>query len=146
MHNLSIDHDIAVRMELRIANSEGERVDDSTVGQIIDFVPGHNMVAPGLERALLGKRIGETVTVECSPQEAYGPYREEKILLIAREVFAGREIRIGKIFEADGPHGVTVEGSVVDFNDSCVTLDTNHPLAGMALTFSARICELRKLS
>jgi FKBP-type peptidyl-prolyl cis-trans isomerase SlyD len=145
MHDLIIDHDTAVRLELQIANSEGERVDDSTVGQIVDFVPGQNMVAPGLERALLGKRAGETVTVACTQHEAYGPYREEKIILVARDVFADRELRIGQVFEADGPYGVTVEGFIVDFNDNCVTLDTNHPLAGMSLTFSARVCELRKL-
>jgi FKBP-type peptidyl-prolyl cis-trans isomerase SlyD len=134
-----------VRLELHIANSEGQSVDDSTEGKTVDFVPGHNRVAPGLERALIGKATGETVTVSCKPLEAYGPYREEKILLVAREKFGDRKLRIGKLFEADAPYGVTIEGLVVDFNEACVTLDTNHPLAGMSLTFSARVCELRKL-
>ncbi|NVN91660.1 MAG: FKBP-type peptidyl-prolyl cis-trans isomerase [Desulfuromonadales bacterium] len=101
---------------------------------------GNDQVFPALERAIIGMRTGETKNITLSCQEAYGPHLKENIISVARKYFpAVKEIVVGQKLSIDFSGGTSRVMMVIDVNESEVTLDGNHPLAGRDLTFAVRV-------
>ncbi|HBP90872.1 MAG TPA: peptidylprolyl isomerase, partial [Nitrospiraceae bacterium] len=59
--------------------------------------------------------------------------------------FEGVEaVEAGMVFEAKAPDGATQEIVVVKVDGDAVTIDTNHPLAGVALNFDINVVSVRE--
>jgi FKBP-type peptidyl-prolyl cis-trans isomerase 2 len=72
-----------------------------------------------------------------SAAEAYGPRLQENIIRIAREAFpAGKDIATGQKLSIEFKGGTSRVMVVTAVSDAEVTLDGNHPLAGLDLTFA----------
>ena len=82
---------------------------------------------------------GEEKTFTLPPEEAYGERREELVQTLPREQFAGIELQKGQVLQGRTPDGQTFLVRVVDFNEETVTIDHNHPLAGVPLTFKVKV-------
>jgi peptidylprolyl isomerase len=101
---------------------------------------GAGEVFPALEQAIIGMRAGEVKNVLLAPEEAYGPRLAENIISVARQSFpAGKEIKVGQKLSIDFKGGVSRMMQVTGVDDTRVTLDGNHPLAGCGLTFVLRL-------
>jgi peptidylprolyl isomerase len=106
----------------------------------LTFTIGSGQLFPALERAVIGMRRGEAKDVVLAPEEVYGPRLTENIIQVDRQAFpAGKEINAGQKLRIDFSGGASRVMLVVDVNDSAVTLDGNHPLAGCELTFALRL-------
>src|SRR5690349_3543744 len=103
----------------------------------LTFTIGAGQVFPALERVVIGMQIGEVKNIVLSPEEAYGPRRPENIINIARRSFpAGKEIVVGQKLSIEFSGGASRVMMVTGINETDVTLDGNHPLAGMELIFA----------
>jgi FKBP-type peptidyl-prolyl cis-trans isomerase 2 len=92
---------------------------------------------PALEQALIGMRAGEAKNIVLTAEEAYGPRRQENIIQVARQSFpAGKEIVAGQKISIEFKGGTSRVMVVTAVSDDEVTLDGNHPLAGLDLTFA----------
>ena len=60
--------------------------------------------------------------------------------------FDTSEIEIGMKFNTTGPDGQAVTVRVIDFDEDTISVDGNHPLAGLDLTFDLRVLEVREVS
>ncbi len=101
------------------------------------FTIGSEQVFPALERAVIGMRAGEVRNIVLAAEEAYGPRLPENIINVARHLFpAGKEIIIGQKLSIEFKGGTTRTMVVTAVDENSVTLDGNHPLAGLALTFA----------
>lgn len=101
---------------------------------------GTGQLFPALEQAIIGMRAGEVKNIELSAEEAYGPRQQENIILVARNTFpAGKEIRIGQKLSIEFKGGKSLAMVVTAVSDAYVTLDGNHPLAGLDLTFALKL-------
>ena len=105
---------------------------------------GWNMeIISGLEEALAGKSVGEKMNVRIEAEHAYGEFMEDRIQVISRDMFDGIDtIEVGMQFHADvsaGPGIVTV----IEVAGDDITIDGNHPLAGIPLTFDVEIVHIR---
>jgi len=49
-------------------------------------------------------------------------------------------------FHAQGPNGETMVVTVAAVEDESITVDGNHPLAGVALNFAVEIMDVREAS
>lgn len=104
------------------------------------FTVGSGQVFPALEKALTGMGAGEVNVVVLSAEEAYGPRRQDNILTVERQLFpAGKEIKAGQKLSMEFANGAARVMSVINVNESTVTMDGNHPLAGLELTFALKI-------
>jgi FKBP-type peptidyl-prolyl cis-trans isomerase 2 len=104
------------------------------------FTIGDAQVFPALEQALIGMRAGEVKNVVLTAEEAYGPRLHDNIITVAREVFpAGKDIVIGQKLSIEFTGGVSRVMEVSGVNEIDVTLDGNHPLAGLDLTFALNL-------
>ena len=123
---------------------EDGTVFDNSVGRDpLQFTVGNGQVIPGFEQAVVGMSGGESKTIKIPADEAYGPHREDMILVIERSRFpADLKLEIGQHLQmrhADGRDDVV---TVTAASESDVTLDANHPLAGKELAFDIRLAEI----
>jgi len=106
----------------------------------LTFTVGDDQVFPALEQAVIGMSAGEVKNVVLSAEDAYGPRRQENIITLARDVFpAGKEINVGQKLSIEFKGGTLREMMVTDVSQTDVTLDGNHRLAGLDLTFALKV-------
>jgi peptidylprolyl isomerase len=104
------------------------------------FALGSGELFPALEWAIVGMQTGEVKNIVLAPEEAYGPRLPENIIRLPRGSFpAGKEIVSGQKLSIEFKGGITRVMVVTTVDETSVTLDGNHPLAGQELTFALRL-------
>lgn len=94
-----------------------------------------------VESALIGRKAGEKVRVELTPEQGYGPVLLENIHTIEKSKFpTDTEPQVGDIFSFDKPNGEVLSGVIKSIQQEGIEVDFNHPLAGKVL-----LCELEIL-
>lgn len=140
---MQIDQNTVVSIHYTLTNSEGNVMDSSVGQQPLAYLHGASNIIPGLENALTGKAVGDTLAVTVEPEQGYGEVREEMIQAVERSNFAGvDEIEVGMQFMAQTPWGEQPV-TVIGIEGDSVTLDGNHPLAGQTLKFDVEVVEIR---
>ena len=129
-----------------LTNDAGEVIDKSRPEAPLTYLHGAGNIVPGLEKALAGKKAGDSLVADVVPEEAYGPRHDGLIQTVPREAFQGVEsVEPGMQFEArtaQGPLLVTV----TKVEPEQVIVDGNHPLAGQNLHFAVEVAEVREAS
>jgi peptidylprolyl isomerase len=122
---------------------DGTIFDSSFEGEPLEFTIGEGQVIPGFEDAVVGMDLNETKTVKIPVDKAYGPHRDDLLVVVNRsQLPADFEPEIGMALEGRQPDGSIVVATVIEISESSVTLDANHPLAGEDLTFEIQLVEI----
>jgi FKBP-type peptidyl-prolyl cis-trans isomerase SlyD len=144
---MNIQNNSAVSFHYKLTDDDGINIDSSEGKEPLGYLHGAGNIIPGLEKALEGKKVGDSLTVAVTAAEGYGEVQKELIQEVPREAFQGIDtIELGMQFEAQTGQGGTVPVTVVAVTDELVTVDGNHPLAGRNLNFDVTIEEVRKAS
>ena len=119
---------------------------DSPGEPVLYLHGGFGDIFPAVEAALEGKAVKDAIAVRLEPEDAYGDYDETLLRVEARDNFPD-PLEVGMRFSGD-EEGETGDESdlvfaVTDLAEDKVILDGNHPLAGMALQFSATVVAVR---
>ena len=121
-------------------------LDSSAGGDPLVYIHGSGHIIPGLENALNGKVVGDALKVTVPPQEAYGLRDEVLKQTVPRDRFEpGADIHVGMRFQSPTDDGVEIV-TVTHLDDQSVTVDANHPLAGMTLNFDVEVLAVRDAS
>ncbi|MGD9949966.1 MAG: peptidylprolyl isomerase [Desulfobulbus sp.] len=121
-------------------------------GEIVESVPetnpitltiGQGRILKAVEASLMGMETGETKTVSIQPEDAYGPYHKALVHKIPRATFDGRiDPKPGMILsltmEKDGVQQ-QVPATVLASGNNTITIDYNHPLAGLVITYTVKL-------
>ncbi len=131
------------RVSIRyIGTLDNGRIFDSTEegGQsVLSFTIGAGEVFPALEQAVVGMAVGEAKNVVIPAADAYGPRREENVVVFRRDKLpAELEPQVGVKMQIKVASGEVVM-LVTRVTDDEVTLDGNHFLAGLDLTFALEL-------
>ena len=121
--------------------ADGEMFDSSEGRDPLKFQVGSGQIIPGFEQAILGKSIGEKVTVNIPVEEAYGHVREDLIVTVPKSQLPG-DVQIGQPLQAQGNEGQTINVVVKEIAEENVIIDGNHPLAGQELEFFIEIISI----
>ncbi len=119
---------------------------DSSVGRDpLEFTLGKGNMIPGFEKAVLGMKVGEKKTVTIPSDEAYGPHLDDMVIEVPEEKLPSNiEPKVGQMLEATGQNGEKIRFTITNISDnSTVTLDANHPLAGKDLTFDIELVKIK---
>ncbi len=124
-----------------IGTLDNGRIFDSTEDNgPLTFTIGNDQVFAALEQNIIGMASGETRNILVPAAEAYGPRLDENIIKVKRDMFpADRELRIGEKLRIEFNGGRERILIILEQNEQEVTLDGNHPLAGLDLTFALRL-------
>jgi FKBP-type peptidyl-prolyl cis-trans isomerase 2 len=115
-------------------------VADSNVGKApFSYVHGAGQIVPGLERALVGMKKGQTKHVEVTAVEGYGTYDMKKRVSVEKAKLPDG-LKVGDLLQS--PDGQLV--TVLKIEDAQALLDLNHPLAGKNLTFDVKVLNVEK--
>ncbi|MEE9614548.1 MAG: peptidylprolyl isomerase [Thermodesulfobacteriota bacterium] len=123
---------------------EDGTVFDSSEGRVpLQFTLGEGMVIPGFETAVTGMSPTETKTEKIPAAEAYGPYVEDLVVVVGKEHLPDDlKPEVGRQLELHQEEGKTTVVTITEVNETNVTLDANHPLAGKDLTFRIELVEI----
>jgi FKBP-type peptidyl-prolyl cis-trans isomerase SlyD len=146
---LTIRPNTHVTLEYELRGEDDELLDASEQpeGEPIRYVHGYGMLVPGLEAALFGLSAGDEREVLVPAEGAYGEYDEELVLEIARSDLPDpQRVQVGDEFTAESPDGDEMAVTVQAIQGDTVTVDANHPLAGMTLRYRIKIVEVREAS
>ncbi|MCK9237932.1 MAG: peptidylprolyl isomerase [Thiopseudomonas sp.] len=136
-----------VAIDYTLRNDEGEVLDSSEGVQPLVYLHGAANIIPGLEQALVGKKVGDALSVTVEPELAYGEYITELVATLGRSMFEGvDELQVGMQFHASAPDGGMQIVTVRDIDGEDVTVDGNHPLAGQRLSFEVEVKDVREAS
>lgn len=122
----------------KLAN--GEVFDSSEGRQPLEFTIGNGSLIPGFEKGVVGMDVGDTKTIEISPEEGYGERRDELVVEVNKNDFPdtvtpalGQRLQIRQ----QGSEPIVV--TITELKEETVTLDANHPLAGYTLFFDVEM-------
>ncbi|WP_415231577.1 peptidylprolyl isomerase [Psychromonas sp.] len=143
---MKITNDSVVSIHFGVSEVDGNALDSTENGAPLEFIQGSHYLVPGLESELEGKQVGDKFDVELEAKDAYGIFQEELVQQVPRSLFEGvDEIEVGMSFQAEtdqGPRSV----EVTEVGEENVSIDANHPLAGMALRFVGEVVGVRVAS
>jgi FKBP-type peptidyl-prolyl cis-trans isomerase SlyD len=140
---MQIENNRVVSLAYTLKDNDDNIIDQSDDGSFC-YLHGASNIIPGLENALAGKGAGDELSVSVAPEEGYGVRDEGRIQDVPRDAFPPEpQIEVGMQFHAEGPDGQAVMVTIAKVEDDTVTVDGNHPLAGVQLNFVVKIMEIR---
>ncbi len=140
---MKIAENTVVTIDYELKDEDGTVLDSSEGGNFA-YLHGANNIIPGLESALTGKSSGDQISVAVSPEQGYGARDESRLQAVPRDMFpSDTDIEVGMQFHAEGPDGQVLVVTVDSIDDDQVTVDGNHPLAGVNLNFEVNIVDVR---
>lgn len=143
-HAPTIADGMVVSIHYTLTDDGGEVLDRSGDGPPFEYLHGSEGIVPGLERALAGHGVGESLSVTVPPEEAYGPHDPRGVARVPRDAFPEEtEIGPGMQFAGEDEDGHEHVVSIVAVEEATVVVDRNHPLAGRTLLFEVTIAALR---
>ena len=139
---MQIAKDMVVSLDVELSDIWGNVIDRSE--EPLQYLHGgYGDIFPAVEAALEGRSEKARVEVRLEPEDAFDDYDANLLRVESRESFPD-EIEPGMRFE-----GASIGGeedtiyTVTDIAGGKVVLDGNHPLAGIALKFAARVVAIR---
>ena len=143
--SLLIGKNSVVSVNYTLTDDAGKVLDSSDGTKPMVYLHGSGSIVPGLEKALVGKGEGDSLKVRVEPAEAYGELIPDGIKTIERSAFEGVDVvEVGMAFEAQAPDGSAQHIMVTKVEGDNVTININHPLAGVALNFDIKILNVRE--
>jgi FKBP-type peptidyl-prolyl cis-trans isomerase SlpA len=73
------------------------------------------------------------------PEDAFGPYRDELIEVVARKHMPDEEIEAMSVMEFTAPDGSRYSGLVREIDAEKAVIDFNHPLSGKTINLEVEI-------
>ncbi len=141
---MNADNNCVVEIEYTLTGDDGEVIDTSEGRGPLAYLHGHNNIIPGLENALAGKAVGDSVKVSIPPIDGYGEHDADLIRAVPRGEFPDPDkIEVGMQFQASSDQGPIVV-TVTDMDAENITVDGNHELAGHTLHFDVNVVGVRE--
>ena len=75
---MQVAKDTLVTISAKMYNLQGDLMESADE---LVYLHGHRDIFPVIEKALEGKKPGETVTVQLEPEEAFGDYDETALII-----------------------------------------------------------------
>jgi len=140
---MQIDNGSVVSFHYTLSDGSGKELESSRDSHPTEYLHGASNILPKLEEAFAGKQVGDRFQVQLTPAEGYGERRDNavervpaKYLKHAGKLQPGQAVRLNT---KDGAMLVTV----VKVGKFSVDVDSNHPLAGMDLSYDIEITDVR---
>ncbi len=133
------------RTHYRGTFNDGTQFDSSyDRGEPLEFVCGAGQMIRGFDAAVADMEVGQTVDVHLMPEEAYGMPDPNAVFTVeiaqlpgAEELEAGQQVYLTNQFGQPFPVKVTAK------DDTMITFDANHEMAGKELNFRIELVEVK---
>ncbi len=142
---------ITVAYELFADNEKGihELIEKAPAEHPFQFISSMGVTLDAFEEKIAPLNVGDNFDFTLSVDEAYGPYEQEHVITLDKQVFCidGRfdktAIYPGAVIPLVNADGNRFQGIVLEVKENEVVVDLNHPLAGKALHFRGTVVTSR---
>ncbi len=139
-----VSKNTVVGIAYTLTTPEGEILDVVKPESPLYYIHGHGFLLQKVESALEGQKEGFKVHVSLKATEAFGEYSQDLVVELPREHFPDEEIYEGMKYNTVGPDGEEIVVEVVKADEKNITVDGNHPLAGLDLEFDLELLSMRE--
>lgn len=141
-----IKKDTVVTIKYQVTDEAGNMLEKNEA-PVAYLHGGYGNIPPGLEQALENHGAGDNMQILLEPAEGFGERDENLVVAEPRDKLPEDGIELGARLEAKrGDTGETVIFTVTDIDDKQVTLDANHPMAGVPMHFDIEVLDVRPAS
>ena len=142
---MKIGSGTTVFLEYDLFSKDRELLESTSGEGKIAYMHGKGMMLDALEKQMEGQQAGDEFAVELSVEEAFGPRNEQLVVTLPRSEFAeAGDIAVGDEFQTHDTNGQPLLVAITEMNDEEVTVDGNHPYAGMDVTFEIKVLDVRE--
>jgi len=130
-------------------NQQKVLVEQAESDEPMVFLFGHSGLPEEFENQLDGKNPGDSFSFSLTPEQAYGDYDAQAVVQIPKQVFEidgkvdDQMLEVGNYLPMADNEGNHMQAKVVEVGDEMITMDFNHPLAGMVMHFDGKIEDVR---
>lgn len=143
---MKIEDNKVVQIHYHLTDSDGNVLDSSEGREPLAYIHGVGNIIIGLEKQLAGKSAGDKVKAVVEPAEGYGERDDNLMQKVPKSGFQGdEELQVGMQVQVGTEQGTAI-ASVAKIEGEDVTLDVNHPLAGVTLNFDVDVVDVRDAS
>ncbi len=132
---------VTLHFAIRLEN--GDLVDSTEGKAPATFCVGDGNLLPGFEQALFGLKAGDKRSLPISPEQGFGQPNPQNVQVMPRSQFTDMPLSEGLLIIFQDAAKGELPGVVKAFDESQVTVDFNHPLAGKMLTFEVEIIDVK---
>ncbi len=142
---------VTVAYELYTDNEKGihELVEKAPAEHPFQFITGMGVALDAFEAKINELKAGEAFDFVLKVDDAYGPYEEEHVLELDKQIFSvnghfdKEMVYPGAVLPLVNSDGNRFQGLVLEVKDNTVVVDLNHPLAGKDLHFKGEVVVMR---
>ena len=133
-----------VSLHYRGTFDDGTEFDSShSRGETMTVILGEGNLIPGFENAVIGMAAGDTKTISIEPKDAYGFRLEEAVQVVPKSAFPEDfSFKVGASVQGER-EGKPVLARIADQDLHTVTMDFNHPMAGLNLNFEIELVDIQ---
>ena len=133
------------RVHYRGTFNDGTQFDSSyDRGEPLEFVCGAGMMIRGFDAAVADMEVGQIAEVHLMPEEAYGMADPAAVMTFEIAQLPGsEELEVGQQVYLSNAMGQPFPVKVTAKDDSTITLDANHEMAGKELNFRIELVEVK---
>jgi len=136
---MQITKDKVASIHYTLRDGDGNILDTSSGREPLTYLQGAGNLILGMEEGLEGKARGDKFILKISPDKGYGVKDDTLVQKVPRSAFGTQKIEKGMQFQTNQGQVVTVTETGLEN----ITVDANHPLAGVELHFDVEITEVR---
>lgn len=122
-----------------LTDNGGNVLDSSEGREPLYYIQGIGNLIAGMEEGLEGKSKGDKFNLKIAPAKGYGELDPTLVQQVPRSAFGGQDVKKGMRFQTN--QGMVVVVKEVGLES--VTIDGNHPLAGVELNFAVEVMDVR---
>lgn len=124
--------------------NDGTQFDSSyDRGETLEFTCGVGMMIKGFDSAVANMKVGQTITIHLMPEEAYGDIDPNAFVTFKVSDLPGsEELEVNDQAYLYNSYGQPVRATVTSKDETSITFDTNHEMAGKELNFQIELVEV----
>lgn len=125
--------------------NDGTKFDSSyDRGEPLEFVCGAGMMIKGFDEAVKEMAVGEIKDIHLMPEEAYGQPDPNAIFKVELAQLPGAEaLEVGQQVYLQNSMGQPFPVKVLEKDETTITFDANHEMAGKELNFKIELVEVQ---
>lgn len=122
---------------------DGTVIETSKDRDPLEFKIGEGNVISGLEQGVIGMAAGDQKTIAVSPEDGFGQPQEDLVVELKKSEFPEDvEFAVDAYLNIESSDGKAFQARVVEIKAETVTLDANHPLAGVPINYEVELIEI----
>lgn len=131
-----------VSLEYTLTLEDKSKVDSNVGKDPLIVTLGDHQIIPGLEKQLVGMKVGDNKRIEVVPEEGYGPVDPQRKQEVEKTKVPEDARKVGAKLTGQTPDGRPVFAQVTEVKENTLILDLNHPLAGKKLFFDVKMLKV----